>query len=212
MNYLRKIFYHAILVAIVITLPPSALATDSIQIESAIIFNTSCAQCHEGECSGRITFHLPKSAADQHIRRHGGELSKKTIGELFELLRYMKEECSFYPLSVALSQDRIWGSDKLNKLRSPSNKAYFVPLGYLELGLYQLLFEGLDDNANYCIEIINGEFEYFVEKTVNRASKKLSLQFQADERSNYYLRIKSKKPISLKRIEILTSEKNSVDN
>ncbi|WP_146066779.1 hypothetical protein [Candidatus Venteria ishoeyi] len=155
---------------------------------------------------------MPKSATDQHIRRHGSELSKKMIQELFELLRYMKEECSFYPLSVALSQDRIWGSDKLSKLRSPSNNAYFVPLGYLELGLYQLLLEGLGDNANYCIEIINGEFEYFVEKTVNRESEKLSLQFQADERSNYYLRIKSKKPISLKRIEMLTSKKNGANN
>ncbi len=212
MSYLREIIHYTILVAIVITLPPSVLATDSIQIESTIIFNTSCAQCHEGECSGRMTFHLPKSAADEHIRRHGGELSKKTIRELFELLRYMKEECSFYPLSVALSQDRIWGSDKLTKLRSPSNNAYFVPLGYLEPGLYQLLFEGFDDNANYCIEIINGEFEYLVEKTVNKESEILSLHFQAGERSNYYLRIKSKKPISLKRIEILARENNGANN
>ena len=212
MSYLREIINYIILVAIVITLPSPALATDSIQIESAIMFNTSCAQCHEGECSGRMTFHLPKSAADQHIHRHGGELSKKSIRELFELLRYMKEECSFYPLSVALSQDRIWGSDKLSKLRSPSNKAYFVPLGYLELGLYQLLIEGLNDNANYCIEIINGEFDYLVEKTLNGESEKLSLQFQADERSNYYLRIKSRKPISLKRIEILASEKNGANH
>ena len=212
MSYLKKIIHYTILLATVITAPSFVFATDNIQIQSSVIFNTSCARCHEGECSGRLTFHLPKSAADQHIRRYGGEQSIKEIRQLFELLRYMKEECSFYPLSVALAQDRIWDSDILGKLQSPSNNAYFVPLGRLEPGLYQILLEGLNKNTNYCIEIINNEFDYFEQKKLNWESEKMILQFQADEHSEYYLRITSKKPISLKRIELLASEKNSANN
>ena len=158
------------------------------------------------------TFHLPKQAADQHIRRYGGDLSKDSIRQLTELLRHMKVECGFYPLSVGLAQDRIWGSDMLDKLRPPSNQAYFLPLGLLEPGLYQLLLEGLNDNSDYCIEIINNEFDYFDKKKVNGESGKMSLQFQADVHSEYYLRITSRKPISLSRIELLISEIKNTNN
>lgn len=174
-----------------------------MQIESVIIFNTSCARCHEGECSGRMTFHLPKSASDQHIRRHGGELSIETNRQLFELMRYMKEECSFYPLSIGLAQHRVWGSDMLGTLQTSSNQAYFVPLGLLEPGIYQLLLEGLSDNADYCIEIVNNEFEYFDKEKVNWGREIMGLQFHADVRSEYYLRITSNKPVSLKSIEFV---------
>lgn len=212
MSYLGKIIQYTILLATVIISPSFVFATDTIQIESVIIFNTSCARCHEGQCSGRLTFHFPKRAAYQHISRFGGELSIETIRQLFELLRYTKEECSFYPLSVGLIQDRIWRSKMLGKLQSPSNQAYFVPLGLLEPGLYQLLLEGLTDNTNYCIEIINNEFDYFDIEKVNGESEKMSLQFQADERSEYYLRITSKKPVNLKRIELFASDKNSAND
>lgn len=212
MSCRRKIINFTTLLVIVITSPSSALATDNIQIKSATIFNTACTRCHEGECSGRMAFHLPKDATDKHIRRHGGELSIETTRQLFELLRYMKEECRFYPLSIDLAQDRIWGIDNLDKLRSPSNKAYFVPLGLLDPGLYQLLLEGLNDETNYCIEIINDEFDYFDKKKVNVESEQMSLNFQADNRSKYYLRITSRKPVSLKRIELFAREKKSANN
>ena len=121
MSYLGKIIQYTILLATVIISPSFVFATDTIQIESVIIFNTSCARCHEGQCSGRLTFHFPKRAAYQHISRFGGELSIETIGQLFELLRYMKEECSFYPFSLTLIKDRIWDSDILAKFHSLSN-------------------------------------------------------------------------------------------
>ena len=100
----------------------------------------------------------------------------------------------------------------LDKLRPPSNQAYFLPLGLLEPGLYQLLLEGLNDNSDYCIEIINNEFDYFDKKKVNGESGKMSLQFQADVRSEYYLRITSRKPISLSRIELLIREIKNTNN
>ncbi len=194
---------RSIILAIFITSSSFVLAADNIQNESVIIFNTSCTRCHEGECSGRMTFHLPKSAADQHIHRHGGELSLETTQQLFDLLRYMKEECSFYPFPVSLAKDRIWDSNELGKLQHPSDLAYFLPLGLLEPGVYELQLEGLDDNASYCTEIINNEFDYYDIEKLNCGGETTSLQFQADICEEYYLRLSSRKPVSLKRIELI---------
>lgn len=210
MSLSRIMTWATILLAILIISPSFVFATDDIQIRSAIIFNTSCARCHEGECSGRMTFHLPKRSAEQHIHRHGGELSKETSEQLFELLRYMKEECRFYPFSVGLAQDQMWDSDMLSKFRSPSSQAYFLPLGFLVPGLYELQLEGINDKANTCIEIINNEFDYFDKNNINWDNGKVTLQFHADERSEYFLRISNKKPIRLNNIKLIESGQNSI--
>ena len=118
----------------------------------------------------------------------------------------MKGECGFYPFPVGLAQDRVWGSDMLGKLKSPSGRAWFVPLGRLESGLYRLQLEGLNDNAGTCIEIINDEFDYVDMQNVNREANKMSLQFQSDVRSEYFLRITTRKPAGLDRVEIITEE------
>lgn len=163
MNYLPKNFQHNILIAALIAplfvLPASVCAYDNIPFGPSAIFNTTCARCHEGECSGRMSFHLPEKAANQHIRRHGGELSPENIRQLFKLLRYMKEECSFYPTTFALMNDQTWEREMLNKFRSPSKQAYFMPLGLLEPGVYQLIFKEFN-TTNSCVEIINDEFDF----------------------------------------------------
>jgi len=65
-----------------LTAPPSVGDEGRASVESTVLFNTDCARCHEGECSGRLSFHLPPEASDQHIRRHGGELPAKQVREL----------------------------------------------------------------------------------------------------------------------------------
>lgn len=207
MNYLTNKILYIILSASILMSPVFIFASDKIQIESATLFNTACSRCHEGECSGRMSFHLPKSAANQHIRRHGGDLSLETIRQLFELLRYMKEECSFYPLPLALPQDRIWGSDTLAKLQSPSKQAYFIPLGLLEPDLYQLLFAGLNDNSKFCVEIINQEFDFVDKQDMKVAGEQKSLLFQVDERSEHFLRITAQEPINLIQLKLEVHDK-----
>jgi cytochrome c553 len=78
-----------------LTAPATVGDEGQATVESTVLFNTNCARCHEGECSGRMSFHLPREEADQHIRRHGGELPEAQVRELYDLLRYMKEECAF---------------------------------------------------------------------------------------------------------------------
>ena len=209
MNYLPKKFQHNILIATLIAtlfvLPALVCASDNIPFGSSVIFNTTCARCHEGECSGRMSFHLPEEAANQHIRRHGGDLSAENIRQLFKLLRYMKEECSFYPLPLALMNDQTWGREMLNKFQSPSRQAYFMPLGLLESGVYQLLFEEFN-TTNSCVEIINDEFDFIDKESLNGGHGEKKLQFHVEERAKYFLRLTAQKPMNIKKIELLILE------
>jgi len=195
---LPKKINHNFLFTCVFLLSSLASASSDIPIEATVIFNTTCARCHEGGCSGRMSFHLPEEAANQHILRHGGILTQERIQQLFKLLRYMKEECSFYPLPVALISDQIWGREMLNKFQSPSKQAYFMPLGLLETGKYQLLFEELG-NANFCVEVINDEFDFI---DLDRENSKKTLKFHVEERSEFFLRLKAQQTITLIKIEL----------
>ena len=47
MSYLKKIINYTIILLIVITSPSYVFGADNIQTESAVIFNTTCARCHE---------------------------------------------------------------------------------------------------------------------------------------------------------------------
>lgn len=207
MNYLPIKFQHIILSAAILLLPSFIIASDNISIESTVIFNTACARCHEGECSGRMSFHLPEDAANQHIRRHGGDLSAERIRQLFKLLRYMKEKCSFYPVPFALVNEQIWDSEVLNKFQSPSSQAYFIPLGLLEPGWYQFLFEELN-HTKFCVEIINDEFDFIDKDSLNGELGKKRLKFQVEERSEHFLRLTAQEAINLKRLELLKLEDN----
>ena len=202
MNYIPKIFQHNILLISTLLLPLFVFASDNIPIKSSVIFNTACARCHEGQCSGRMSFHLPEDAANQHIRRHGGELSQQRIRQLFKLLRYMKEECSFYPIPLALIKFQIWDREMLNKFQSPSKQAYFMQLGLLEPGMYQLLFEALN-NTKFCVEIINEEFDFIEKDSLYGESGRKILKFQAEERSEYFLRLTAQNPINLIQLELV---------
>lgn len=202
MNYLPKMFQCNILFAATFLLSSFVLASENISIRSTVIFNTACARCHEGECSGRMTFYLPEKAADQHIRRHGGELTQVHIRQLFKLLRYMKEKCSFYPLPEALVNDQIWGDEMLTKFHSPSKQAYFMPLGLLEPGLYHLLFEE-QDNTKFCAEIINEEFDFTDKDSLFGENGKKRLKFHVEERLEYFLRLTAQEPVTIIKLEII---------
>ena len=211
MNYLPKIFQHNMLSVIIFLLPSAVFAFDNIPIASTVIFNTSCARCHEGQCSGRMTFQLPEKAANQHILRHGGTLTEEQLRHLYKLLRYMKEECSFYPLTIALINDQIWERDMLNKFQSPSKDAYFMPLGLLEPGIYELLFEE-PGNIKFCVDIISDEFDFIDKDILYDDGGKMRLKFNAEEHSKYFLRLTAQTPISLKKLTIITKSASEVKN
>lgn len=201
-----KIFRYALLSAAILFSTPVVLAFDRVGVESVIIFNTACAQCHEGECSGRMSFHLPKDATDQHLRRHGGELPDKTNRQLVKLLRYMKEECSFYPLPSAPWKDQILDGNTLVEFQSLSGQAYFVPLGFLEPGAYQLLLETLGDEKCFRAEVINDQFDFPDIQSVEESDGKNRLLFEVSDRSGYFLRVTASEPMDLRRVELIVDD------
>jgi hypothetical protein len=173
-------------------------------IESTVLFNTDCARCHEGECSGRLSFHLPPEAADQHIRRHGGDLPDMQVRELFELLRHMKEACAFYPLPFALARDGPWGPETLRRLRSPSGETYFVPLGSLIPGGHRVLLQGPGPTARPCVELIDGDFDYLDAMIdLDPEVDGWQLRFRTDTAGELFLRVKTPGPTGLTRVEIV---------
>ncbi len=192
------------LAAVAILAARSALAApEGISIESAVVFNTRCARCHEGECSGRLSFHLQADAADEHIRRHGGALALETVRNLGELLRYMKERCAFFPLQLALEKDRRWGRDTLDRLRDPDGTAYFLPLGRLKPGPYHLWLDGLNHRAGICAELIAADFDWVEHEGIAQVGERHGLRFQIEVPTEVFLRVGTQEPITLTQVELV---------
>jgi hypothetical protein len=114
----------------------------------------------------------------------------------------MKEKCSFYPMDASFEQDGIWEGGELSRLRSPSGQAYFILLGKLQGGTYRLSLQGAGGNPSYCIEIVDGGFDYHGKQQVAAKADKVSLRFRADTEAEYYLRITADKPVALNRVEL----------
>jgi hypothetical protein len=60
---------------------------------SVVVFNTVCAQCHEMECSQRLSFssNSPADNARSHIQNYAGSLDVTKIEDLFGLIKYTKK-------------------------------------------------------------------------------------------------------------------------
>ena len=80
-----------------------------------------------------------------------------------------------------------------------------MPIGFLEPGRYQFLFEELN-HTNFCVEIINDEFDFIDKDSLNGEHGKQRLKFQIEERSEYFLRLTAQKPINLNKLELLSPE------
>ncbi len=197
--------------AAVLVLPLAVAASDPIPIESAVAFNTQCARCHEGECSGRLSFNLGEDAADEHIRRHGGALPVETVRHLSDLLRYMKVQCAFYPLPLALARDRTWGGDTLGRLRASDGTAYFLPLGLLAPGPHRLWIDGLHPGTNACAELVAASFDEVDHQGMVPAGDRQVLAFQVDAPTELYVRITAQGSMALTRVELVTGASSETD-
>jgi hypothetical protein len=181
-----------------------SVGSDDPSIESVVVFNTQCARCHEGECSGRMSFQLAEDAADEHIRRYGGEMSLERVRELGKLRRYMKELCAFFPLPLALVADRSWGRDILDRLRGPEGTAYFLPLGAMDAGHYGLRINGVDAAVRICAELVAADFDLVDHDGLAPDGERQVLRFWVQVPGELVLRIRAQVPITLTRVELVT--------
>ena len=170
-------------------------AKNAANFETIIRFNTTCAQCHEGECSGRLSFALGAEAVFDHIRRYAGDVDDITAHMLFDALTRMKTTCTFAPLPV-LSLQVADRSSELDHYRNPRTGAYFLPIGTLQPGEYGLNLR-LRSPASFRIEIINEYFELVEEACLGPNVHQQVVSFRVDERARHYVRLIAPLPLYL---------------
>ncbi len=172
--------------------------TENISTKIAVIFNTLCAKCHEGECSGRLSFNNGNKAANSHIKRYAGDsnVSEGEAEEFFTLLNYMKIECA-----LLMPDNGKWKPENLTHFALPSHESYFIPLGILKNGKYRLIIETKED-ALYRVEVISDHLDHFLDRLVSIHRKEQALLFTINEPVNAFLRISSRKPLHITALEI----------
>ncbi len=176
----------------------SLFCAENISIKTSVIFNTLCSKCHEGECSGRLSFDTGSKAASNHIKRYAGDtnISKEETKEFFTLLNYMKKECT-----LLMPDDGKWKPQNLSRFAIPSHKGYFIPLGVLESGSYNLRIETKED-VHFRVEIISNKFDHFLDTSICPDEKEKKLNFKVDEPIKTFLRIRSREPLHVIDLEI----------
>ena len=124
------------------------VAAQEIPRPAVVRFNTVCANCHEGECSGRLSFQSGAEAA-----------------ALFSLLRYTKEHCSHYPVTAAWPEGGVWNTAELTLWRNQHEGGYFVPLGKFASGSRRLQIT-FAATAPGRLKITDDRFEPLVEEAL----------------------------------------------
>ena len=181
----------------------TASAADEAFTESVVIFNTICAKCHEAQCSGRLSFDDALAASTVHIQRHYGEASGKQWlqKELFEILNYMKERCSYYPMNTPVPLKRVWGSDVLAKLSTLLEKNYFIPIGNFTPGSYRIELE-LEKDTKVTAHLITEEFDMIVDDCYESSNRQISIPFVVESSGIHYFRIYPRKPVRITQLSI----------
>lgn len=172
---------------IVLVLGMPAWGTE-IPPSTVVRFNTVCANCHEGECSGRLSFQSGVDAAKNHIRRYLGALSEREVGDLFALLKYTKEKCRQYPVKPEVPASGRWGARELESWRNPVEGGYFIPLGALKPGEHRLNLN-LTGDLQGKARVTDAHFEIAAEERLCRG-REPALVFTVSG-GEYYLHVQT---------------------
>ena len=192
MGQIKATGLYLALILSLLAVPHGTAAAPAVELESYVVFNTRCADCHEGECSGRLSFfHLPEDAADEHIRRFAGQVPVVTVRELQFLLVWMKRNCAFYPMPLVIPADGRWDVEALASLSLDSGRAYFVPIGELVPGRWQATLR-TESAADFTVEVVGSDFEPVLAKRLSLpADSTVGLRFDVQKAQAYYLRLEA---------------------
>ena len=175
---------------------------------SILRFNTVCAHCHEGECSGRLSFSLGPEAAFSHIRRFAGDVDGTFVRQLQALLEHMKQECEYAPMP-ALDVQGPLQREILDAYQDPATGNYFMPLGKLEPGTYRLTLH-LEAPVSLRVEVLNRWFEFLVDECYGCNRTVFTAMLEVDEASNHYLRLRSPTALRLEALRLSRETGGSV--
>ena len=187
-----------LLPALLWTLPVQA--TD-IPLATVVRFNTLCATCHEGECSGRLSFDSGIRATENHIRRHAGDVPPDVLGDLARLLVHTKQACSYYPMAIEIPKDGRWDSGTLALLHNAKENAWFVPLGHLPAGRYRATLRQ-NGPIEGVAQIISERFDIADFPLHCPEDGQIAFVFAVDRGSFHFLRFRSTRNQALSSLEI----------
>lgn len=178
--------------------------------ESVVIFNTICAKCHEGQCSGRMSFDEAYEASADHIVRHYNAVSDKEWlrRELYLILNHMKEECNYYPMNVPLPPKRVWLAGTLDKMSTLLEKNYFIPLGPLVAGEYRLELD-LESDSRISVQLVSESFDTVVEDCYDAGQMRLKIPFAITDPGNHYVRTYPQRPVRILRLAVVPTGQQS---
>lgn len=161
-------------------------------------FATSCADCHEGECSRRLSFARNPRAAFEHIRRYAGPTDDELAHQLYDALEKMKSDCSYPPLTVP-DLTREMDARVLDAYRDPWSGDYFLPLTGLRPGRYGLAIT-FDGSGKVRIEVIDSGFDPIFDECLTVEDKRLGVTLPAGDRGHAYLRLRLEGGLRVQRL------------
>ena len=168
---------------------PPATAQPAVPAASIVQFHTVCNNCHEGECSGRLSFDSGASGARSHIERHLGPANAVEVATLFAMLRHVKETCSHYPAVPLRPAAGAWEAEELAPWRNARAGAYFIPLGRLAPGWRQLALD-FDGPAAGSARIDDDRMETVADERLC-SDAATTIEFEAGATTNYFLHLRS---------------------
>lgn len=172
---------------------------DPAALAAVVQFNTMCSNCHEAECSGRMSFDSGSAAAHSHIERHlGGPASEPQVAALFAMLRHVKETCRHYPVVPIRPARGTWLAEELAPWHNLQAGAYFIPLGKLAAGRQQIHLE-FDRAADGHVRIDTDRMEIVADERLCRDGS-ITIEVDASGDIEHFLHLKSGQAI-LRRIE-----------
>ena len=170
--------------------------------ESLAVFHTTCARCHEAECSGRVTFD-DLSRASEHVRRYAGPLADARVTELLALLRVTKEACRIDADAAARCGEPPWDAARLRRVHVATERAWFVPLGAPSTGAHRVVLR-FDRDVEASLQILTARFDTVHEATVRSREHVLATPFSASGDGMLFVRVHAAGEAELLRLEIET--------
>ena len=187
-------------------LHPDFASGQEFSTATLIRFNTVCARCHEGECSGRLSFSIGDAAIYSHLRRYlvapeNGQAapSEQELDPYIRLLEWMKLQCRLpaFPVTARLS----WQADQLETLRNPVAHAYFIPLGQMRPGRYRAVMK-FDRDCSVQAEAVSANIELADSPNTATRSGQVEIDFRLSSAEAYYLRLFTDRPAALVALEV----------
>jgi hypothetical protein len=163
-------------------------------------FNTVCAKCHEAECSGRLSFQGGVDSTREHVRRYAGSASDAEVTEFFELLRHMKEQCSYYPAVEGAVPGGAWDAAALASFFEPSERSYFLPLGTFRTAECRVRLH-FDRDTAASAQVMASPLETALEVALPTAERDAMLSWPCRADESYYLRLRAAGEARLVRLE-----------